>query len=209
MASGKAEPVPIRPGLEFSQRQAKDQRRRHRWWLIGGPVFGFCASLVLGLSIVDVNSLMAAIGLLAAAFLGVFVQLANWRTRLSARIAWHRNTEAFDRVRLDVAVKLTLRASVVSFFLACSLAVFGMRSKIFERLQAIFGGEAVSRASIDTVGGYTETFFTAIFLAAVFWLLIAMFVIARALRFAYLAEAEGEEKESDNRRAVSEFRRHG
>lgn len=209
MASGKAEPVPIRPGLEFSKRRAKAQRRQHRLWLVGGPLVGFFLSLGLGLSIVDVGSLMAAIGLLSAAFLGVFVQLANWRSRLSRRIAWHRTTEAFDRVRLDLAVELTLRASVVSFFMACSLAVFGMRSRISERLEAVFGAGFADSASFNSFGEHLEIAFTALFLSAVVWLLIAMFIIAGALSFAYSAEAGSEEEDSISRRAISEFRDHG
>lgn len=210
MAGKGSEPIPIGPRLASAKAASARWRSRYRRFAVGAATAVFVGSFALEVKLVEVSSLIAALGILAASLLGVFTQLAVWRGRLSERAARFEYTESFDRSHVDRAASLTLAASIVSLGAAVLLAGTTFS---FERLANLITWVAsISWAEwlvSTTALSAFKSLFSALTLTAMTWIFVTLLFVAADLVGAYRGINEAEEKEAKAKKAHDDFRRRG
>lgn len=197
MARNRGGPVPLRPDISAAQEAIDRRVRRYRAWAWSVTAGVFMAGLLLGVRLGDTNVLLASLGLLSASLLGVFTQLAMWRSRLSERAARFVHTERFDRSRIDNAVSLTLRTSVVALgstiVLAGSTIKFDASGRVREWVAS---QQWLDWTNSERIDYWAASVFSSAAFASLAWIFVSVTFITVDLWMTYRKVADSEEAEA-------------
>lgn len=208
MAERRRGPVALRSDISAARESVDRRVRRYRAWAYCTAGTVFLVGILLGVRVGDTGVLLAALGLLSASLLGVFTQLAMWRSRLSERAARFKHTEEFDRSRIDGATSLTLRTSVVALGSTMLLALPAIKVDVSGGVaEWVTSLRLVAWLNSDGVEYWVTSVFTSVVFASLAWIFVSVVFITADLWTAYRRAATSEEDEARAAKAHKEHKR--